>query len=73
MSSQSLFKAGFVKLDADAVRVINSNDRISQKLESLREMPSYPDEIMEEEEAYMDEAEMMRRLQQSRTDSLMRS
>lgn len=73
MSSQSLFKAGFVKLDADAVRVINSNDRISQKLESLREMPSYPNEIMEEEEAYMDEAEMMRRLQQSRTDSLMRS
>ena len=57
MSSQSLFKAGFVKLDADAVRVINSNDRISQKLESLREMPSYPNEIMEEEEAYMDEAE----------------
>lgn len=73
MSSQSLFKAGFVKLDADAVRVINSNDRISQRLESLREMPSYPDEIMEEEEAYMDEAEMMRRLQQSRTYSLMRS
>lgn len=57
LSSQSLFKAGFVKLDADAVRVINSNDRISQKLESLREMPSYPNEIMEEEEAYMDEAE----------------
>ena len=49
LSSQSLFKAGFVKLDADAVRVINSNDRISQKLESLREMPSYPNEIMEEE------------------------
>lgn len=73
MSSQSLFKAGFVKLDADAVRVINSNDRISQRLESLREMPSYPNEIMEEEEAYMDEAEMMRRLQQSRTYSLMRS
>ena len=57
MSSQSLFKAGFVKLDADAVRVINSNDRISQRLESLRKMPSYPNEVMEEEEVYMDEAE----------------
>ena len=57
LSSQSLFKAGFVKLDADAVRVINSNDRISQRLESLRKMPSYPNEVMEEEEVYMDEAE----------------
>ena len=57
LSSQSLFKAGFVKLDADAVRVINSNDRISQRLESLRELPSYPPESKQEEEAYMDEAE----------------
>ena len=57
MSSQSLFKAGFVKLDSDEVRVINSNDRISQKLDALRKMPSYQETVMEEEEAYMDEAE----------------
>ena len=57
MSSQSLFKAGFVKLDADDVRVINSNDRISQRLEALRRTPSYQEAVMEEEEAYMDEAE----------------
>ena len=57
MSSQSLFKAGFVKLDSDEVRVINSNDRISQKLDALREMPSYQETVMKEEEAYMDEAE----------------
>ena len=57
MSSQSLFKAGFVKLDADDVRVINSNDRISQRLEALRKTPSYQEAVMEEEEAYMDEAE----------------
>ncbi len=57
MSSQSLFKAGFVKLDADDVRVINSNDRISQRLEALRKTPSYPEAVMEEEEAYMDEVE----------------
>ena len=57
MSSQSLFKAGFVKLDSDEVRVINSNDRISQKLDALRKMPSYQETVMVEEEAYMDEAE----------------
>ena len=57
MSSQSLFKAGFVKLDSDEVRVINSNDRISQKLDALRKTPSYQETVMEEEEAYMDEAE----------------
>ena len=57
MSSQSLFKAGFVKLDSDEVRVINSNDRIFQKLDALRKMPSYQETVMEEEEAYMDEAE----------------
>lgn len=57
LSSQSLFKAGFVKLDSDEVRVINSNDRISQKLDALRKMPSYQETVMEEEEAYMDEAE----------------
>lgn len=57
LSSQSLFKAGFVKLDSDEVRVINSNDRISQKLDALRKTPSYQETVMEEEEAYMDEAE----------------
>ena len=57
LSSQSLFKAGFVKLDSDEVRVINSNDRIFQKLDALRKMPSYQETVMEEEEAYMDEAE----------------
>ena len=57
LSSQSLFKAGFVKLDSDEVRVINSNDRISQKLDALRKMPSDQETVMEEEEAYMDEAE----------------
>ena len=49
LSSQSLFKAGFVKLDSDEVRVINSNDRISQKLDALRKMPSYQETVMEEE------------------------
>ena len=57
MSSQSLFKAGFVKLDADDVRVINSNDRISQKLEALRKVPYDQEAVVEEDEAYMDEAE----------------
>lgn len=57
LSSQSLFKAGFVKLDADDVRVINSNDRISQKLEALRKVPYDQEAVVEEDEAYMDEAE----------------
>ena len=57
MSSQSLFKAGYVKLDADDVRVINSNDRISQKLEALRKVPFDQEAVVEEDEAYMDEAE----------------
>ena len=57
LSSQSLFKAGYVKLDADDVRVINSNDRISQKLEALRKVPFDQEAVVEEDEAYMDEAE----------------
>lgn len=49
MSSRSLFKAGFVKLDQGDVRVINSNDRISQKLEQLQDaapfqMPSFEED-----------------------------
>ncbi|MBU5429351.1 hypothetical protein KQI22_04595 [Kineothrix sp. MSJ-39] len=52
-----MFKAGFVKLDQGDVRVINSNDRISQRLEALRKTPSYPEAVMEEEEAYMEDAE----------------
>ena len=52
MSSRSLFKAGFVKLDQGDVRVINSNDRISQKLEQLQDaapfqMPSFEEDAVD--------------------------